>query len=193
VSDIQKASELLAALADVLRARGTRWYVFGAQAVILWGSPRMSADVDVTVEIAPEDAAGYVAAMERAGFRLRIRDVEGFVAQTRVLPFLHEATKLPLDVVLAGPGLEELFLQRARGVELAGQRIPVISPEDLIVTKVLAGRPKDLDDVRGILTERAKDLDLDQVRETLDLLEQALGQSDLRPLFDMELSRVNPP
>ncbi len=41
--------ELLAALAKVLRARKIRWYVFGAQAAIVYGSPRMTMDVDVDV------------------------------------------------------------------------------------------------------------------------------------------------
>lgn len=62
-----------------------------------------------------------------------------FVARTRVLPFLHQATGIPLDVVLAGPGLEKLFL------------------------------------------------DLGQIRETLDLLDQALGRSDLSKALEAEL------
>ncbi len=149
----------------------------------------MSADVDVTVEMAPEDAHGFVTAMEQEGFELRIQNVEDFVAKTRVLPFRHRATEMPLDVVLAGPGLEELFFQRAREVEMAQTTIPVISPEDLVVTKILAGRPKDLEDVRGILRERRASLDLGLIRETLRLLEQALGQSDLCPVLDAELDR----
>ncbi len=95
-----------------------------------------------------------------------------------------------MDVVLAGPGLEELFLDRCRWVDVAGVDIPVIAPEDLVVTKILAGRPKDLDDVRGILRERASDLDLDQIRQTLALVEQALGQSDLVPMLEAELARI---
>jgi hypothetical protein len=150
----------------------------------------MSADVDVTVEIEPEEADGFVALMEEAGFELRIRDVEEFVARTRVLPFLHLNTEIPLDVVLAGPGLEELFLDRAREVEVAGTKMPIISPEDLIVTKILAGRPKDIDDVRGILRERKSSLNLDLIRETLGLLDQALDRSDLSPLLEDELRKL---
>jgi predicted nucleotidyltransferase len=56
--------------------------------------------------------------------------------------------------VLAGPGLEEQFLARAVLVDIGGVRVPVMSPEDLVVTKILAGRPKDIEDVRGILAER---------------------------------------
>ncbi len=185
------AAEPLAALAEVLRARGTRWYLFGAQAVIIWGAPRMSADVDITVEIEPEEADGFVTLMEEAGFRLRIRDdVADFVARTRVLPFLHLKTEIPLDVVLAGPGLEELFLDRAREVEVAGTKMPVISPEDLIVTKILAGRPKDIEDVRGILRERKSSLNLDLIRETLALLDQALDRSDLSPVLEDEFRKL---
>ena len=42
------ALELLTALAPVLAWRG-RWYLFGAQAVSAYGVPRLSADVDVTL------------------------------------------------------------------------------------------------------------------------------------------------
>ena len=62
---------------------------------------------------------------------------------------------VPLDVVLSGPGLDDEFLARAIEVDFDGTPVPVISPEDLIITKVLAGRPKDLEDIRGVLRERA--------------------------------------
>lgn len=68
--------------------------------------------------------------------------------------------------------------------------MPVISAEDLIVTKILAGRPKDLDDVRGILLERLPQLDLSTLRSTLGLLEAALSQSDLLPQLEAELARA---
>lgn len=150
----------------------------------------MSADVDVTVDIGVEEVDVFVAAMRGAGFELRIQNVGDFVAKTRVLPFLHLKTDIPLDAVLAGPGLEEFFFQRVRRVEMACTEIPVISPEDLIVTKLLAGRPKDLEDVHGILKEKRTKLDLDLIRETLKLLEQALGQSDLLPALDEALDHV---
>ncbi len=183
-------AELLAALAEVLSRLDIPWYVFGAQAAIIWGRPRLTADVDVTVRLDPDDPARLVAALAANGFGLRVDASGDFVRRTRVLPFVHEATDLPVDIVLAGPGLEELFLSRAVPVRLAGVTVPVISPEDLIATKILAGRPKDLEDIRGILEERLETLDLDVIRSTLQLLEDALGQSDLRPLFERELARA---
>lgn len=184
---LEAPAEALSALSRVLRRCGYRWYVFGAQAVILWGEPRMSADLDVTVEMPSDELMGFVSAMEEAGFRLRIENVAEFVEETRVLPFLYGGDGFPVDVILAGSGLETLILDRVRMVELAETTIPVISPEDLIVTKILAGREKDLSDVRGILEQRSAELDLEYVRQTVGLLEQALGQSDLLPLLEAQI------
>lgn len=183
--------ELLRELARVLGGLGLRWYLFGAQAVVIWGRPRMSADVDVTVDLDPSQSSAFVAAMEHAGFKLRIESqIEAFVERTRVLPFLHTATGMPLDVVMAGPGLEQEFLARAQRVELDGVDVPVLSPEDLVVTKILAARPKDIEDVAGILLARDKNLDLSRIRATLTLIEQALGQSDLLAEFEAQLARA---
>lgn len=185
------ATELLRKLAPVLRSLHVRWYVFGAQAVIVHGFIRQTADVDVTVEVTPEQLPGMVEALRSSGFVLRVEeDVEGFIARTRVLPLVDERTGFALDVVLAGPGLEEGFLDRAIEVEAGGVRFPVISVEDLIVVKILAGRAKDLEDVRGVLLRSRQTLALDEVRRRLRELEQLLDQSDLVPELEALLARL---
>jgi hypothetical protein len=87
---------------------------------------------------------------------------------------------MPLDVVLAGPGVEELFLARARLLAVEDVTVPVASPEDIVVMKGLAGRAKDLDDAGAILAANDR-RDLVELRRTLRLLEEALDQSDLEP------------
>jgi hypothetical protein len=181
------ALELLTALSKVL-ARWGRWYLFGAQAVIAYGVPRLSADVDVTVELDPDEPERFVREMETAGFALRVEDPE-FVRRTRVMPFVHLATAMPLDVVLAGSGLEEEFLDRARAVDVGGTTVPLIDPADLIIAKVLAGRPKDTEDARGLWRLHGQDLDIGRIRRTLGSLERALGQSDLVAGFESILRR----
>lgn len=94
-----------------------------------------------------------------------------------------------MDIVLAGPGLEELFLARAVRVDVAGVDVPFISPEDLIVTKILAGRTKDIEDVRGVLAERGDRLSVSTIEQVLAMVEDALGQSDLQPVLQAELAR----
>jgi hypothetical protein len=182
------AVELLSALRNVLQRWG-RWYVFGAQAVIAYGSPRLSADVDVTLDLEPDEPARFVDEMDAAGFGLRVSDPE-FVRRTRVMPFVHRATGMPLDIVLAGSGLEDEFLARARLIDLGGTKVPFIHPEDLVIAKVLAGRPKDIQDARGVWRAHGADLDGDRITRLLRLLEEALGQSDLVVTFDAIRART---
>ncbi len=174
------APDLLADLDAVLRGRGLRWYVFGAQAVIALGRPRMTADVDVTVELGTITLPALLRDLAERGFDPAFEFDDEFVNSTRVVPLRHIATETPLDMVLAGPGLEELFLARAVPMDLGGPVVPVIAPEHLIVTKLLAGRPQDLEDVCGLL--RAKlPLDEAEIESILGDLEAALGEGDLMP------------
>jgi hypothetical protein len=144
------AAEVVAALARALRRQGIDWYLLGAQAVIYWGRPRLSADVDVSVFFPRERAGELMAALAKEGLRPLVDDVDEFVARTRVLPVGHQGTGLPADVIFAGPGLEDEFRERVIRVEIGGETIPIISPEELLVTKILAGRPKDVEDALSL-------------------------------------------
>lgn len=176
------ALELLIALSPVL-ARWGPWYVFGAQAVIAYGVPRLSADVDVTVALTPDAPEEFARDMALSGFSLRVADPE-FVRRTRVMPFVHTASGMPLDIVLAGSGLEEEFLARATPTDMGGFSVPLIDLADLIIAKVLAGRPKDIGDASGLWRLHGRTLDADRIRRTLGLLEEALSQGDLVSSFE---------
>jgi hypothetical protein len=176
------AVELILALAPVIERWG-RWCLFGAQAVAAYGVPRLSADVDVTLALAPDAPERFAHDMQAAGFSLRIDDPD-FVRRTCVMPFVHEATGLPLDVVLAGSGLEDEFLSRAVPTDVGGARVPIIELSDLVIAKVLAGRPKDLDDASALWRLHRGRMEPRRIRRILGLLEEALGQSDLVPSFE---------
>jgi hypothetical protein len=70
--------------------------------------------------------------------------------------------------------------------------VPVARAEDIVVMKILAERPKDIEDVVSILAAHP-DLDLDLVRSTLRLLEEALDQSDLLPALERARQRARKP
>ncbi len=182
--------DVFAALATAFDRAGVPWYLFGAQAAILYGSARLSADVDVTVDLGGASASVLDAPLAAAGFTSRGASPEQ-IAATRVLPVTHAPSAIPVDIVIAGPGLEELFLARAGHVDVGGARIPVARAEDVVAMKLLAGRPKDLEDVCAILGARAGSIDLAIVRETVALLEGALDRNDLTRALDQALAAVH--
>ncbi len=183
-------ADLLADLGVALTAVHAEWFLFGAQAAILYGVARLTADVDVTARVpARVSNVAIVEAMSRAGFRARFYDAV-HAEQLRVLPFVHDRSGLPVDIVLAGPGLEDEFLARAVLHDVDGVPVRVAEVGDLVVMKVLADRPKDIEDVVTLLRVQGLSLDLARVRHTLRMLEAALGQSDLLPTLDKALAQA---
>lgn len=79
-------------------------------------------------------------------------------------------------------GLESQILSRARLIDLGDVSVPVATPEDLIISKVVAGRPQDIEDIRALYGSCK--LEREYILDTLRLLEEALGVSDLVPLFE---------
>lgn len=176
-------ADLLADLGRAFDALGISWYLFGAQAAIVYGVARLTADVDVTVRAPATPTGEWLAALGHHGFEGRFTD-PAFIAQTRVLPVVHLTTGLPVDIVLAGPGLEEEFLSRAVVRSIDGVAVPVVEIADLVVLKILASRPKDLDDVVSLLRIHTDAIDAVRVCTVLKMLEDALGQSDLLVAFE---------
>jgi hypothetical protein len=177
-------ADLLAALGAALGAAGARWYLFGAQAALLYGAARLTADVDVTVDLGAGSLRDLLVALRRARFTPRVEAAEAFAERHRVIPLVHEPSGIAVDVVLAGSGLEETFFEHARERVVEGVRVPVASPGDLVVMKVLAGRPKDLEDAAAIVAAGSAELDLKLTREILVQLESALDRRDLVALLD---------
>jgi Nucleotidyl transferase AbiEii toxin, Type IV TA system len=176
--------ELLAAVRAALEPLGIRWYLFGAQAAILYGAARLTADVDITLDPGPHPVEDVLAALEARRFAPRVDNAVAFVTETRVLPMVHGPTRIPVDLVLAGPGPEERFLQHAEVRLVDGVPVPVAAPDDLVVMKVLAGRPQDLEDVVAIIAAQGPRVDLERATATLRLLEQALDRRDLSPRLE---------
>jgi hypothetical protein len=169
-------AELLASLATAFAARGWRWYVFGVQAVLAHGRPRLTADIDASVDIAGAALGELVEALARHGFTLRFPLSPDHLREDRLLPLVHDPTGMPLDLTLAAPGFDQELLDRARPFDLGGVVVPVVSAEDLCIMKILAGGPEDLEDVRGVLVEQGDRLDLDRVRDLLAAMEAATGE-----------------
>ncbi len=101
---------------------------------------RLSADVDVTVDLGHRSSALLVGSLAQVGFELRVADIAGFVEATRVLPFVHRSSRIPVDVVLAGPGLEEQFFAAVQERLVGDVRVPVVAAEDLVAMKVAGAR-----------------------------------------------------
>lgn len=185
-----RVAEHLRAVARALKLLRVRWYVFGAQAVIAAGAVRSTADLDITTDDVP--VAALRTALAKAGFILRrdLAGVEELIEHHRILPLEHKATGFHLDVVRAGPGLEQEMLGRPIFRKVGRTAVPFVDTNDLLVLKVLAGRPKDLEDVRALLRGGSREIDVRLVRKRLRALGKLIDDSSLAESFERELAAI---
>lgn len=175
----------LAALARWLDDAAIPYMVIGGFANLVWGEPRLTRDLDVTVSVPPDALAETIRRMT-SRFPPRVPDPAGFVRETRVLPVT--VGSIPTDIIFAALPYEELAIARAIPIEIEGSRVAVCSPEDLILHKLVSPRPRDADDVVGIFRARGKQLDLKYLGPRVEELASVLERRELRDLYD-ELKR----
>jgi hypothetical protein len=65
-----------------------------------------------------------------------------------------------------------------------------VSTNDLLVLKTLAGREKDLEDIRALLRSASDEIEVAVVRRRLDEIASLIDDSTLRALFDDQLKKA---
>ena len=181
-------TELIRSTAQALHEAGICYMVIGGQAVLLHGEPRFTRDIDVTVALTPSQLDQLARLLPDAGLRPDVDAPVAFVERTMVLPCRHELSQIPVDFVFADTPYERQALQRAPSVPIKGTDVRFAALEDLVIHKLIASRPRDLDDVRGILLKNP-DADRAYIRHWLDDFERALDEP-LRRRFDDLLAEL---
>lgn len=167
---------LLAAIARALDKESIPYMVIGGQAVLLHGEPRLTKDIDVTLAAGLERLDAILRAARAAGLDPLV-DPQEFTPRTLVLPCKDTSSQIRVDFILSFSPYEAAAVGRARRITLDRAEVRFASVEDLIIHKILAGRPRDLEDVRSILLKNPH-LDKAFVRRTLGEFEAALSRGD---------------
>lgn len=142
----------LEALDRLLSHFGYRGVVIGGIAVGLLSRPRFTEDLDAMVLLSVDDIPHFLAAAEREGILPRIEQAEDFAKRSRVLLLRHEPSQTDMDISLGILPFEQELVARSVAHAIDDTltiRLP--TPEDLIIMKAVAHRPKDLLDIQGII------------------------------------------
>jgi predicted nucleotidyltransferase len=146
-----------------LNAHQVRYLVVGGVAVVLHGHLRTTADLDLVVELAPENAARAIVALRELGFRPHAPvSAEGFAdPEVRaswiedkgltVFSLWSDQTRgVEVDLFVKEPFDFAQAYSRAIRVSLDSTNTTVVSLEDLVALKLASGRPLDLADVDAL-------------------------------------------
>ncbi|MGH9796495.1 MAG: nucleotidyl transferase AbiEii/AbiGii toxin family protein [Candidatus Acidiferrales bacterium] len=179
---------LLERIAQGLDSRAIPYMVIGGQAVLAYGEPRLTRDVDVTLGVGPEKLPAILEWARETGWQVLVQEPQQFVAQTLVLPCQEPQSGIRVDLIFSLTPYERQAIERATTIQIRSIPVRFATVEDLIVLKMVAGRPRDLEDVRGILT-RHKHLNVGYIRQWLAQMEAAYGE-EFGARFDELLGRI---
>jgi len=174
--------ESVASLQHILEAAGLESMVIGGLAVSVWGEPRVTRDADVKVLLQRESAQQLLDAISKDYTPLH-PDPLNSLRQQAIL-FVRDAAGTRLDLLLGETAFDEMAIGRARLVKAPGDvSVRVCSPEDLLIYKLIATRPRDHEDARGIVRRQGDRLDDAYVVEWLRQFEEALDDSTLLTMY----------
>ncbi len=164
---------LLGRLAEAFEAAGLPYMVIGGQAVLLYGEPRLTQDIDVTIGAVTARLPDVLAALTGIGLRALVDTA--FVEETLVLLCEDSDSRIRVDVIFSFSGYEQEAHRRARRVDIAGTDVRFASREDLLIHKIVAGRPRDIEDARSVLL-KADVVDVSYIQRWLGDFSDVLGQ-----------------
>ena len=147
----------------LLAAARIRFVLVGGLALVLHGLDRLTADVDLVIDLSAESAQAAVQALTAAGYRalapvdpIALADPEKrrewqTVRNMQVFSFWDSSNTRPTVDIILSPAVpfDELWTA-ASVVNLAGHAVHVASIEHLIRMKAAAGRPQDLADIERL-------------------------------------------
>jgi hypothetical protein len=156
--------EALRAFHEALVELGAPFAFIGGVAVIARGVPRLTVDIDATVRAVDTDVDSVFQVLGRHDIHPRIDEAREFARMHQVFLALHEPTGTPIDLSLAWLDFENEAIGSSSEVDYADVRIPVAQAEDLVVYKIVAFRPRDLDDAEKLLDLHGRDIRIQRVR-----------------------------
>jgi hypothetical protein len=138
-------SRRVIAVHEALAAAGIPHAIGGAIALGYYAESRPIRDIDVNVFVPPE---------RRPEVEAALADLDG--------------DGPPVHLFFSEDALHEAMPAAVREVPFAAATIPIVSPEHLVIRKVMLDRPKDWPDIEAILAAETP-LDLEEIKRWLHL------------------------
>ncbi len=126
-----------------------RYLVIGGYAVALHGHPRYTKDLDVWIEMKPDNAAKMVKALEQFGLASLGLKAEDFLVSDQIVQLGYPPNRIDVLTTLPGVEFERCYASRVQ-VEIGGVTVNFIDLENLKKNKKATGRTQDLADLENL-------------------------------------------
>jgi hypothetical protein len=148
--------EVLKIVTERLESAGFAYMLTGSIALNYYAVPRMTRDIDLVVELSVDDAE-RLSGLFREDFYIDLETTQEAIRTRRAINIIHNEFVIKVDLVVRRdtPHRREEFARRRR-VPLEGHEVFIVTPEDLIISKLDWARDShsevQLSDVQNLLS-----------------------------------------
>lgn len=167
--------EVLSYFLKALNSLRIPYMITGAYAVSYYGMPRATHDLDVVIEIAAKDIEKICRKLKKT-CEIDEKMIENAVQYRTHFSVIYSKGDLRADLwILKNKPIENVKFERRQKISLFSVSTFMISPEDIILTKLdwykRSKNTKHLDDAVGIIKVQDKKLDTIYIKNVIDKLE----------------------
>jgi len=143
------------------------YMIIGGQAVLLYGTPRLTRDIDITLGVDTDKFELIERICGRLGFKILPENPDDFARETKVLPAEEPKLGIRVDFIFSFTTYEAQAIKRARKVLMNDYLVKFASCEDVIIHKMVAARAVDEEDVKNVFIKNKNSINLEYVSKWL--------------------------
>ena len=176
----------------------TAWYldqqkipymIIGGQAVLLYGRPRLTRDIDITLGIDTDKYESIEKMCNKLKLKILVEKPQDFARDTKVLPAEEPDSKVRVDFIFSFTPYEEQAIKNAKQVLIDDYPVRFATCEDIIIHKMVAGRAIDEEDVKSILTKNKDIIDFKYTEKWLSEFGKITGHEEILERFNSLLKK----
>lgn len=179
---------LIKNIARHLDRENITYMIIGGQAVLLYGRPRLTRDIDITLGVDTDKLASIKTVCEKLKLKILVEKPQDFVRDTKVLPAEDPESRVRVDFIFSFTPYEAQAITNAKNVLMDDYPVKFASCEDVVVHKMVAGRAIDEEDVKSILAKNKDAIDLDYIRKWLSQFGDIVEHKGIVKRFDSLLT-----
>jgi len=155
--------ELLLRIGGILNKLRLPYIITGGIAVVVWGRPRFTADIDFVVELVPEKINQFLSELRKIDKKIYVSEgaVHDAIRRGGEFNVIHPSSGAKIDFwILKNDPFDQSRIKRRVSKMIAGKRLYLCSPEDLILIKLQWFRKtkstRQLEDIESVIAIQKK-------------------------------------
>lgn len=161
------------------------YVIIGGLASGVWGDPRFTVNVDFLAYLRESDFEGFAGKAKKHGFTdPNEEEIVKRLKHSGVVKL--KAGDLYIDVIVGNTDFERELFARKKEVEIFTRKVFIASGEDIVLSKLIAARTRDLMDIESILIRQKGKMDLAYLKRWASRLARDLD----RPFISEKLGEM---